>query len=90
MQTSPSAAAGYRFAKAAPVKAARMLRKIEATLATGVHAGTSEETRLQAQVDGLRAGLGDGVRCRICGRALDNEDSKKRGIGSTCWEKGWR
>ncbi len=29
----------------------------------------------------------DSENCRVCGRPLFSEESKKRGMGLTCWKK---
>jgi hypothetical protein len=37
--------------------------------------------------DRLEAALNQSGRCRICGRAIRDEQSLTRGVGPECWKK---
>lgn len=40
------------------------------------------------ELTALDAALGDRARCRVCGRALEDPDSVRLGIGPDCRRKG--
>lgn len=78
------------MAVATPVKAARRLNRLRALLADALAAeavGGGDRSDWQAEADALEAALAGSDRCRDCGRELENEESKARGIGPDCAAK---
>lgn len=82
---SPGMASAYEeYAKRHPTKAARQLVRAEAAPDFDRFVASP---RGGAMIDGLRAGLDGAVRCRRCGRALDDPLSVARNLGADCWAK---
>jgi hypothetical protein len=72
-----------RLAQSTPAKALRYRKSIKADLARDdIAAG--ERIRLNDALRGIADGLHASDTCERCGRHLEADDSKARGLGSHC------